>query len=86
MTLALVILAIFAGMAVLMYLNRLPALVALPLMAVAISLAARVSWQDLVGVVGTGALRLHAAYTTAILGAILAEIIAKTGIAETMIK
>jgi H+/gluconate symporter-like permease len=85
-TLALLILGIFAAMAVLMYLNRLPALIALPLMALAIGLAARVPWQDLVRIVSDGALRLHPAYTTALLGAILAEIIAKTGIAETMIK
>ncbi len=86
MILALAILAIFAVMAVLMYLNRLPALIALPIMAVAIALAARMPWRELTTTISEGSLKLAPAYTTAILGAILAEIIAKTGIAETMVK
>jgi len=80
------LIAIFAIVAVLMYLNRLPAMVALPLMAVAIAAAARVPWADLAGIIGDGVFYLHKAYATAILGAILAEIVAKTGVAETMIK
>jgi len=85
-TLALVILGIFAIMAVLMYLNRLPALIALPIMAVAIALAARLPWRDLASVVSDGSVLLYKAYTAAMLGAVLAEIISKTGIAETMVK
>jgi len=69
-----------------MYLNRLPALVALPLMAVAIALAAGVSWRELAIIVSDGSLLLHKVIITALLGAILAEIISKTGIAETMVK
>jgi len=80
------LLAIFVVMAVLMYLNRLPAIVALPIMAIAIALAARLPWTDVVEIVSEGSIFLHAAYTTAILGAILAEIISKTGVAETMVK
>ncbi len=86
MPLALALLAIFAVMAVLMYLNRLPAIVALPIMAIAIALVARVPWGDLVKIVNEGAFRLHVAYTTAILGAVLAGIVSKTGVAETMVK
>jgi len=86
MTLALALLGIFAIMAVLMYLNRLPAIVALPIMAIAIALVARVPWQDLTAIISDGAFRLHKAYATAILGAIIAEIVAKTGVAETMVK
>ncbi len=86
MALALALLAIFAVMAVLMYLNRLPAIVALPVMAIAIALAARVPWADLANIISEGAFRLHKAYATAILGAILAGIVAKTGVAETMVK
>lgn len=86
MTLALAILAIFAIMAVLMYRNRLPAIVALPIMAIAVALAGRVGWADLAGIVSEGAFFLHKAYATAILGAVLAEIVSKTGIAETMVK
>jgi len=86
MTLALALLAIFAIMAVLMYLNRLPAIVALPIMAIAIAIVARVPWQDLTAIISDGAFRLHRAYATAILGAVIAEIVAKTGVAETMVK
>jgi len=83
-TLALI--AIFAVMAALMYSSRLPAILALPIMAVAIAVAARVPWTDLANLVSEGAFALHKAYATAILGAILAELVAKTGVAETMIK
>jgi len=86
MTTAIALIVIFAGMAVLMYLNRLPAIIALPIMAVAIALAARVPWADVAGIVSDGAFALHKAYATAILGAILAEIVSKTGVAETMVK
>jgi len=86
MPLALALLAIFAVMAVLMYLNRLPAIVALPVMAIAIALVARVPWADLANIISDGAFYLHKAYATAILGAILAQIVAKTGVAETMVK
>jgi len=86
MGIALALLAIFAVMAALMYLNRLPALVALPLMAVGIALVARLPWRDLALIVSDGTFYLHKAYATAIMGAILAEIVAKTGVAETMVK
>ncbi|MGD0111944.1 MAG: hypothetical protein ABSD48_08755 [Armatimonadota bacterium] len=86
MTTAIALIVIFAGMAVLMYLNRLPAIIALPIMAVAAALAARVPWADVAGIVSDGAFALHKAYATAILGAILAEIVSKTGVAETMVK
>jgi len=86
MTTAIALIVIFAGMAVLMYLNRLPAIIALPIMAVAVALAARVPWADVAGIVSDGAFALHKAYATAILGAIIAEIVSKTGVAETMVK
>ena len=85
-TLALSLLAIFAIMAVLMYLNRLPAIVALPVMAIAIVLVARAPWADVAKIINDGAFRLHEAYATAMLGAILAGIVGKTGVAETMVK
>jgi len=115
MTLALALVAIFAAMAVLMYLNRLPAIVALPIMAVAIVLVAlvpwaemagvlvregltlhalraalvllvRAPWRDVANIISDGAFLLHRAYATAILGAILAEVVSKTGVAETIVK
>jgi H+/gluconate symporter-like permease len=86
MALALALLTIFAAVAVLMYLNRLPAIVALPIMAIAIALVARVPWRDLAAIISDGTFLLHKAYATAILGAVLAEIVSKTGVAETMVK
>lgn len=86
MGVAVAVLAVFLVMAVLMYLNRLPALIALPIMAIAIAVVARVPWRDLVTIVSAGSIRLHLWYTTAILGAILAELVAKTGVAERLVK
>jgi len=83
---AIALIVIFLAMAVLMYLNRLPALIALPIMAVAIALVGRVPWRDLATIISSGSIRLHLWYTTAILGAILAEIVSKTGVAEKMVK
>lgn len=87
MAIGISILLIFVVMAVLMYLNRLPALLALPIMAVAIAAVAGVSGRDIAAVVlAEGSVKLHLAYTTAILGAILAQLVDKTGIAETLVK
>jgi len=83
---AIALLAIFAVMAVLMYLNRLPAMAALPVMAIAIALVARVSGPDLANIISDGSFLLHKAYATAILGAVLAEIVAKTRVAETLVE
>jgi len=81
------VLMIFAGAALLMFLGRLPALLALPAMAVAIAAAARVPAPEVfTEVVEKGLFRLHPAYVTAMLGAVLAELMQKTGIAETLIK
>lgn len=86
MTVALIVI-IFLVFAALMFFGRLPALLALPLMAVAIAAAAGVSATDLAQVVvADGMLRLNAAYTAAIVGAILAEVVRQTGIAETVLK
>jgi len=81
------VLAIFAVAAVLMYLGRLPALLALPLMAVGIAAAARISAPEiLTEIIEKGLFRLHPAYVTAMLGAILAALMQRTGIAETLVK
>jgi H+/gluconate symporter-like permease len=81
------VLAIFAVAAVLMYLGRLPALLALPLMAVGIAAAARMPAPEiLTDIIEKGLFRLHPAYVTAMLGAILAELMQRTGIAETLVK
>lgn len=87
MTIGILTFVTFAAIALLMYLRLLPALAALPLMALLIAVEARVPAADIVtAVFADGALMLHAAYTTAILGAILAELIHRTRIAEALVK
>lgn len=81
------ILVIFVATAILMYLGRLPALLALPLMAILIAVAARIpAITILTDVIEKGLFRLHPTYVTAMLGAVLAEVMSKTGIAETLVK
>ncbi len=74
-------------MALLMFLRKIPAIIALPLMAVLIALIGGVSIEDTIQyVIGKGALKLHSAYTIAMFGSMLSVIMQKTGIAETFIK
>ncbi len=81
------LIACFVIMALLMFLRKLPALVALPVMAFAIALIGGVSPADTVQyVVGTGALKLSTAYTIAMLGSMLSVLLQKTGVAENFIK
>lgn len=83
-----IILLLFAASAGAMYTKRLPALLALPLMAVLIALLS--SWQHpldaLTLVFDRGATRLAGAMTNAVFGAILAHIVATSGIAENLVK
>ncbi len=83
-----VILVVFLICAGLMYTRRLPALLALPLMALAIAwLSAPGHPLDAVGLVfGTGSTRLAGAMTNAIFGAMLAVIVQTCGIAETLVR
>lgn len=78
---------IFLIFAILMYSNKLPALLSLPLMAVSLSIAGGVSAKDILNIViAEGAVRLHIAYTTVFFGSMLASLVSKTGIAEQIIK
>ncbi len=87
MFLGIIILLVFAFFAALMYLNRLPALIALPLMAVVISVIAGVPAEDIAAfVISDGAVRLNLAIATVMFGAILSQFVKNTGIAETMVK
>ena len=80
-------LLVFLVMAVLMYSRKLSALLALPLMALAIALIARIPPNDIVGkVLGEGALKLNATYTTTMFGAMLAELLNKQGIAKSLVR
>ena len=83
-----IILLLFAASAGAMYTKKLPALLALPLMAVLIALLT--SWQHpleaLTLVFDKGATRLASAMTNAVFGAILAHIVYTCGIAESLVK
>ncbi|MCX8056016.1 MAG: citrate transporter [Ignavibacteria bacterium] len=77
----------FLLMSTLMFLRKLPALLALPIMSILIPLIAGVNVLDILQyVVGEGAVKLSKAYTIAIFGSMLSVFLQKTGIAESFIK
>ena len=79
--------AVFLVMAALMYSRRISALLALPIMAVAIALVAQIPPERiLTDVIAKGSVKLANAYTTTIFGAILAELINKLGIAKALVR
>jgi H+/gluconate symporter-like permease len=83
----LLVVGIFVTMALLMFLRKIPALIALPLMSVLIALIGGVNINDIIKyVIGEGTLKLHTAYTIAIFGSMLSVILQKTGVAESFIK
>ena len=87
MILAIAIFLIFLFFALLMYSNKIPALLALPIMAVLIAVFAGMSPQDIVRtVISDGASRLGVAIVTVLFGSMLSQFVAKSGIAETLIK
>ncbi len=83
----LLLVGLFVGMALLMFFRVVPALIALPLMAVQTALVGGVSLQDTLElVIGQGALKLHGAYTVTMFGCMLSVILQRTGVAESFIK
>jgi len=81
------IVLVFLTMALSMFFRKIPALLALPLMAFLIPLVAGVSLDDIIQlVIGQGATRLSTAYTVALFGSMLSIMLQKTGVAESMIK
>ncbi|MBT2558600.1 hypothetical protein J7E24_12455 [Hymenobacter sp. ISL-91] len=78
---------IFVLMALLMFLRKLPALLALPLMAVLIALVGGIGLPDVLEhVIGAGAVKLHVAYTVALFGSMLSVILQKTRVVESFVK
>jgi hypothetical protein len=74
-------------MAALMYTRRISALLALPIMAIAIAAIGGIPASEILkDVVNAGVLKLHSAYATTMIGAILAELINKHGIAKSMVR
>ncbi|MCI0495223.1 citrate transporter [candidate division KSB1 bacterium] len=81
------LIGLFVGLALAMFFRKIPALIALPVMAFFIPLIAGVSLNDTIQlVIGEGALKLHNAYTVAIFGSILSILLQKTKVVETFIK
>lgn len=84
---ALLLLGVFALFATLMFLRRLPALLALPAMAAAIAIVVRDPFGHwLTVVMSDGAVRLAPAYVAVGAGAMLGRVMMATGIAEDVIR
>lgn len=80
-------LAVFFVMALAMYGRRISALLALPLMAIAIALIGGVEGKVIVkDVLSGGAVKLHNAYTATMFGAMLAELVNKHGMARSLVR
>lgn len=70
-----------------MFFRKIPALIALPLMAFFISLAGGIHFNDIIKyVIGEGSVKLFQAYTIAMFGSMLSVMMQKTGVAEAFIK
>jgi len=81
------VLVVFLIMSGLMFFRKIPALLALPIMAFFIPLISGVSPEHvLTFVLGQGSTRLAEAYTIAIFGSMLSIMLQKTGVAENFIK
>ncbi len=81
------LIVLFFALALAMFFRKIPALIALPLMAVTIPFICGVSLSDILQyVIGAGSIRLHTAYTVAIFGSMLSILLQKTGVAENFIK
>jgi H+/gluconate symporter-like permease len=84
---AFLIILIFLIFAALMLTRKLPALLAVPAMAVLFAAVARVPLADILNqVIAAGATRLAEAYMMVFAGAMLGRIVMQTGIAEGIIK
>ncbi len=81
----LLILAVFAVFAALMYARAMPAILAVPLMAVCMAFVAGVPANDVGGIVVLGAVKLSSVYVAIIFGAMLGRVTLDTGIAKAIV-
>lgn len=81
----LLMLAVFVVCAVLMATRAMPAILALPVMALAIALLSGVGVPALAGIVIAGSVKLSSVMVTVMLGALLSRVTIQTGIAETIV-
>lgn len=79
------VLAVFLFFAAAMYLRRLPALIAVPAMALLMSLAAGVPVSQLGAIIVGGSASLAPVYVAVVFGALLGRVTLDTGIARAMI-
>lgn len=81
------IILVFVFFAYLMVTQKMPALLALPSMAIVIGIIAGMPLNYIFSnIIGAGAVRLQGAMAAAIFGAILAQIINKTGISDNIVR
>jgi len=81
------LLIIFLVFATLMFLRKMPALIALPAMAVLIAVLARLGATDILNeIVAGGAVKLAPVYVAVFAGAMMGRVLIQTGIAEEIIK
>lgn len=81
------LLIIFAIFAVLMFTRKMPALLAVPLMAVLIAAVVGTSFSEILNnIISAGAVKLAPAYVAVFAGAMLGRVMMQTGIAEGIIK
>ncbi|AAM25718.1 putative transporter protein [Caldanaerobacter subterraneus subsp. tengcongensis MB4] len=81
------IILVFVFFAYLMVTQKMPALLALPSMAIVIAIIAGMPLNYIFSnIIGAGAVRLQGAMAAAIFGAILAQIINKTGISDNIVR
>lgn len=80
------ILVVFAFFVFMMIRNKIPALIALPLMGIAFTLVGGLPFSEIAKVVEDGALLLRGAYVPIIVAGIFGDVIKKTGIAENIIR
>lgn len=84
---AILILLIFVLFAVLMFTRKVPALIAVPLMAILIAAAVGTQFSVILNdVISAGSVKLAAAYVAVFAGAMLGRVMMQTGIAEGIIK
>lgn len=84
---ALGLLVIFVVFATLMFLRKLPALLALPTMAILIAVLARLPATEILNViVAQGSVKLASVYVSVFAGAMMGRVMIQTGIAEEIIK
>ena len=84
---ALSLLLIFIVFAGLMFLRKIPALLALPAMSILIALVAQLSIPEVLNqIIAQGSLKLTSVYVSVFMGAMMGRVLIQTGIAEEIIK